>query len=660
MRSDRHSRAAAWSAVLGALPVPVFAQEGAPPPSQMGVSTEILYVLSRAGAEVSDLSARLAMAYHDADLLRGITLLLILAMTVAGSEILYWCYAAPVLNAADATASGQRGRPPSPGLQRLFLKLLGIGIGAASVPCVMLLLAWPEPVPAIATALVAALAAWRAVAALADFVLAPRRAAQRLWPGTDGEARILKRRVVGTAGAIATGFAASSILRDAFGAPALAELAEAIAAFAVAAILLVTIAAWSRMRRRAVRTRRSLADILPFGTAVLTIASLALWLAGEKQIAETIAILAGLVAADLAAGVILRIALRQSEDGTTLPDARSVAAFEPVIRRVVRFCLALLALIALLAVWRINILMQAATDGPLALVLRQSINVAVVILLCDLAWAAAKTVINRQLMATPAGEGEAASRLSTLLPMIRTTILIVLIGLVVLVTLSAMGVNIAPLLAGAGVVGLAIGFGAQTLVRDVITGVFFLIEDAFRVGEYIDVGTRKGTVEAISLRSLRLRHQRGALHTVPFGEIKSLSNESRDWSIVKLEFRIPFETDLKLVKRIIKAINAEIMADPELGPNLIEPIKSQGINRFEEYWMVLRVKYTAKPNSHQFIIRREAYQRIRDAFDKAGIRMGERSVKVEVAGQGAAAAAGAAAQESGERQAQPGTDARLA
>jgi small-conductance mechanosensitive channel len=230
--------------------------------------------------------------------------------------------------------------------------------------------------------------------------------------------------------------------------------------------------------------------------------------------------------------------------------------------------------------------------------------------------------------------------------MIRTTAMIVLGGLVTLVALSALGVNIAPLLAGAGVVGLAIGFGAQTLVRDVITGVFFLIEDAFRVGEYIDVGARKGTVEAISLRSLRLRHQRGALHTVPFGEIKSLSNESRDWSIVKLEFRIPFDTDLGKVKKIIKLINAEIAADPELGPNLIEPIKSQGINRFEEYWMVLRVKYTAKPNSFQFMIRREAYQRIRDAFDQAGIKLGERSVKVEVAGQDRAerAAAGAAAE----------------
>jgi small-conductance mechanosensitive channel len=145
---------------------------------------------------------------------------------------------------------------------------------------------------------------------------------------------------------------------------------------------------------------------------------------------------------------------------------------------------------------------------------------------------------------------------------------------------------------------------------------------------------------------------------VPFGEIKSLSNESRDWSIVKLEFRIPFETDLKRVKAIIKAINAEIMADPELGPNLLEPLKSQGINRFEEYWMVLRVKYTAKPNSHQFVIRREAYQRIRDAFDKAGIRMGERSVKVEVAGQGSVeAAAGAAAGVGGD---QPESRARLA
>src|SRR4029453_4306403 len=111
------------------------------------------------------------------------------------------------------------------------------------------------------------------------------------------------------------------------------------------------------------------------------------------------------------------------------PGAAGAAAYEPVIRRVVRFCLAVLALIAVLAVWRINIVMQAATDGPVAAIMRQCINVAVVILFFDLPRGAAKTLINRQMMAAPASDGEASSRLSTLLPMIRTTIMIVLVGL---------------------------------------------------------------------------------------------------------------------------------------------------------------------------------------------------------------------------------------
>ena len=198
-----------------------------------------------------------------------------------------------MLSAADATASGQRGRPPAPGLQRLLLKLLGIGIGAAAVPGAMLVLTWPEPIPGIATTLVIALAGWRAVAALADFMLAPRRAAQRLWPAGDAEERrVLKRRVVGIAGAVAAGAASSSILQRAFGAPALAELMEAAAAALVAAIVLGAVAAWSRERRRSGLARRSLADVLPFGTAALTVACLALWLSGQsEQLAETIAIL---------------------------------------------------------------------------------------------------------------------------------------------------------------------------------------------------------------------------------------------------------------------------------------------------------------------------------------------------------------------------------
>ena len=123
-----------------------------------------------------------------------------------------------------------------------------------------------------------------------------------------------------------------------------------------------------------------------------------------------------------------------------------------------------------------------------------------------------------------------------------------------MIALSELGVNIGPLIAGAGIVGLAVGFGAQTLVKDILSGLFFLIDDAFRVGEYIDVGDVRGMVEHISIRSLRLRHHRGPVHTIPFGEIHHLTNYSRDWAIMKLELRVPFDTDIEKVRKIIKKI----------------------------------------------------------------------------------------------------------
>jgi small-conductance mechanosensitive channel len=152
--------------------------------------------------------------------------------------------------------------------------------------------------------------------------------------------------------------------------------------------------------------------------------------------------------------------------------------------------------------------------------------------------------------------------------------------------LESLGINIRPLLAGAGVIGIAIGLGAQTLVRDIVSGVFYLLADSFRVGEYVQFGEIRGTVEGNSLRFLRIRHHRGAVYTVPFGEIKWLVNLSRDWAIVKLEFPLPFETDLALVTRIVDKIGAELMADPEKGIHVIKPLVSRGVIRAEEFNMV--------------------------------------------------------------------------
>ena len=130
--------------------------------------------------------------------------------------------------------------------------------------------------------------------------------------------------------------------------------------------------------------------------------------------------------------------------------------------------------------------------------------------------------------------------------------------------ISALGVNITPLLAGAGIIGLAIGFGAQTLVKDIISGMFFLIDDAFRKGEYIDIGDVKGTVEKISVRSMQLRHHNGPLNTVPFGEINFITNFSRDWVVMKLPLRLTYDTDAEKVRKMIKKLGQEMLS-PAVG-----------------------------------------------------------------------------------------------
>jgi small-conductance mechanosensitive channel len=241
-----------------------------------------------------------------------------------------------------------------------------------------------------------------------------------------------------------------------------------------------------------------------------------------------------------------------------------------------------------------------------------------------------------------------------MMPLIRRFFQITIVVISMMIMLSSLGINIGPLIAGAGVVGLAVGFGAQTLVTDVISGLFYLIDDAFRTGEYVDIGVVKGRVEKMNVRSLVLRHHRGALNTVPYSEIKHLKNYSRDWVIMKLVFWVTCDTDVNQVKKTFKKIGQDLLADPVLGPGFIEPFKSQGVLSMEDSAMIVRGKFMAKPGE-QFMIRKEIYSRVQKAFDEDGIKFAHRRVLVDmaetdseqdredVAGAAAAAAAPAAA-----------------
>jgi len=222
-------------------------------------------------------------------------------------------------------------------------------------------------------------------------------------------------------------------------------------------------------------------------------------------------------------------------------------------------------------------------------------------------------------------------RTQTLLPIVRKFLGIVMIVMLSLFTLSSLGVNIGPLLAGAGVVGIAIGFGAQKLVSDLLSGFFYLIDDAFRVGEYIEASSISGSVEKITLRNVMLRHHRGMLQIVPYGDLGAITNYMRGGIVVKFNLQFPYDTDVDQVRKIIKRVGIAMLDDPALGKDFIKQIKSQGIREVGDSVLTIRVKFTANPGTH-FVIRREAFRRITEALTKKGIHYAHRKVIVEVPG----------------------------
>ncbi len=227
------------------------------------------------------------------------------------------------------------------------------------------------------------------------------------------------------------------------------------------------------------------------------------------------------------------------------------------------------------------------------------------------------------------GSGVVVSRLGTLLPIFRGFAFALLAVITLMFVLSSIGIDIGPLLAGAGVVGIAIGFGAQTLVKDIFSGIFFLIDDAFRIGEYVEFEDYKGEVEKISIRSMQLRHHRGPVHTVPFGELRAITNHNRDWVIYKQDFELPYETDIEKVRKIVKKIGQELLTDPDHGPSFLAPLKSQGVKRVEGGVLVIGTKFTCKPRE-QWLLRRVVYQRVRDKLYENGIELAHRRVQVQL------------------------------
>ncbi|WP_323803067.1 mechanosensitive ion channel family protein [Sulfitobacter litoralis] len=328
-------------------------------------------------------------------------------------------------------------------------------------------------------------------------------------------------------------------------------------------------------------------------------------------------------------------ALDAANEQAALTPRQSLTSFESLARRVAGILAFVSGAYAFFYIWdtEATVMVESHADKLL--------DVMVILFIGYVVYHAFRIWIDSKIEAETADQPEAelgdegsgassASRLATLLPLFRNFVLIVLIVTIALIVLMEFGINVGPLFAGAGIVGVAVGFGSQALVRDIFAGAFFLFDDAFRKGEYLDVGGVKGTVEKISVRSFQLRHHLGALHTIPFGELQVMTNYSRDWVIMKLPLRVTYDTDVERVRKLIKKLGIELLDDPVIGDNFIQPLKSQGVIEMQDSAMIIRVKFMTKPGD-QWLVRKKVYEEIRALFEREGIRFAHREVTVRLA-----------------------------
>ncbi len=582
---------------------------------------------------------------------------------------------------------------------RLVVDLLGIAVFAlCALALFFVFYQGHEPIRQAVSTFYWSIILVRGNAAVMRFLLAPSAPALRFIPMSDSAAVKLYRRIVWAAAAVIVPALFLNLLDDLNMSEGLALLVGRIVYLAVIGFLMWIV--WHD-RKTVAELIQSGADVTdePSGPVKRLFASnwhiLALsylggiYIFGTVQVMLTgvratgpaivsIAVLVAIPIVDMMMKAVLRAMLRAPKDeaeaaeGTAgvppqvitqeraetlsstdlAPDAGDSEYFHVLLKNL-RIVLAILVVMTLAEVWDVDV--RATAASGIGEVLANAVfDIAITLVLASAIWGIVKTAISRHLPEKGGdAEGEVAeggdpggtggTRLETLLPLFQKFLFITLVVVVALIVLSELGVDIGPLIAGAGVVGIAIGFGAQTLVRDIVSGVFFLLEDAFRVGEYIDIGGGiRGMVEDISIRSFRLRHHNGPIHTVPFGGVNTLTNFSRDWVIMKLEMRLPFETDIEKVRKIVKKVGQKMMADPELGKNFLQPVKSQGVNRMDDSAFIFRIKFMAKPGE-QFVLRREVYRRVQEALAAQGIHFAPKRVIVDASGVSPEQAANAAA-----------------
>lgn len=244
-----------------------------------------------------------------------------------------------------------------------------------------------------------------------------------------------------------------------------------------------------------------------------------------------------------------------------------------------------------------------------------------------LIWILSDTAVHHAL--TRSRKGLANARAQTMMPLIRNILFVAIFIIALIVALANMGMNVTPLLAGAGVIGLAIGFGAQSLVADLITGLFIIIEDSLAIDDYVDVGGHLGTVEGLTIRTVRLRDIDGIVHTIPFSEIKSIKNYSREFGYAIFRVAIPYNMEIDDAIKLMRDVGQKMRTDPLQRRNIWSPLEIQGVESFESGSAILRARFKTAPIK-QWEVSRAFNLSLKRHLDEAGLDLATPRLSVQV------------------------------
>ena len=291
----------------------------------------------------------------------------------------------------------------------------------------------------------------------------------------------------------------------------------------------------------------------------------------------------------------------------------------PVLKKALLVGIYVVGLFALLQVWGLDMIGWLST-GSGRPVMAAIFKIVIIILLSGLLSELVNVAIEHYLRDHDA-QGRRiyhSGRIRTLLPLLRNAFRITLGVLVLMVVLSEIGLDIAPLLAAAGVVGLAVGFGAQTLVKDIITGVFILIEDTIAVGDVVDLGGHAGVVEGMTIRTIRLRDGAGAVHTVPFGAVTIVQNLTKDFSYATFDVKVDYREDADKVIEMVKRVGAEIEKDSAFRYGLLGTTEIIGLDTLADNGFIVKARIKTRAMS-QWDVMRAFNLRLKRAFDENGM-----------------------------------------